>query len=279
MRVRNSLILAGLTALIAIGMILGGCSSDDDQPTTNANTDPTDQMIDAVTAQVSAQLDSAVSHFETGLKMSQVSSSGGIIDNGTDLRLVTLPGEEAEYSDGWYVWVEGDLGASLGDLQVDSMQYLSGQTVLEDALGADALLYKHAYVSNAADTTVDFENINYDSDLSFSTTDADTATITGTFDASLYSKDHYTDSTIWQNWDVQITLTDVQVAGGSDGWTSGCPCAGSAEVTVDYAYRKSELNPMVSSWTYSVTFDNGTIQVDVAKEDLNTSYEDQLCAQ
>jgi len=277
MRFRKSLIVAGLTALVAFGLMLAGCSSDDDQPTTNRNTDPTNQMIDAVTAQVHVQLDSVVSHFETGLHMSQVRSTGGITQGDSDLRLVTLPGEESEYSDGWWVWMVGDLGASLGDFQVDSLQYLTGDNVVEDALGSDGLTYKHAYVSNAADTSAEYENIALDGDLGFTGTDSDTALITGAFDVAIASKDVYNDSTIWKNWDIQVTLTDVQVARGESGWNSGCPCTGTAEITVDYSYTESQFPAIETSWTYSVTFDNGNIQVDVAKGNFNSSYEAELC--
>ncbi len=277
MRFRKSLILTGLTALVAFGMILGGCSSDDDQPTTNGNTDPTNQMLDQVTAQVAVQLDSAIAHIETGLHMSQVKASGGLEDTGGDLRLVTLPGEEGEFSDGWYVWIIGNLSASVGDFQVDSMQYLAGENVLENAIGSDALLYKHAYVSNAADTSADYANISLDGDLGFTGTDSDTATIAGAFEIGLETKDVLADSILWQNWDIQIALTDVRVARVNDDWTTGCPCSGTAEVTVDYSYKRSQFDPIVTSWTYSVTFVDGSIQVDVAKENLNTSYEADLC--
>lgn len=279
MRFRKPLILAGLTALVGLGLILGGCSSDDKQPTTNRNIDPTNQMIDAVSAQVSVQLDSIISNFETGLHMSQVKSTGGIVAGNGDIRLTTLPGEESEYSDGWYVWVEGDLGASLGDFQVDSLQYLAGQDVLEDALGADGLTYKHAYVSNATDTMANYDNVSLDGDLNFSNTDGDTATIAGSFDINMMNKDVYTDSTVWQTWDFQVALTNVQVVKGENGWNTGCPCSGSAEITVEYDYSKAPFTTMETSWTYSVTFDNGSIQVDVAKENLNTSYNEEVCTQ
>lgn len=279
MRFRKPLILAGLTVLVVFGLMLAGCSSDDKQPTTNRHTDPTNQMLDVVTAQVHVQLDSVVSHFETGLNMSQVKSSGGITDGDSDLRLTTLPGEESEYSDGWYVWVNGDLSASVGDFRVDSVQYLSGDDVLSDAIGADGLTYKHAYVSTAADTSADYGNLSFDGDLGFTGTDSDTALVAGTFDMGIATKDVYNDSTIWQNWDVQVAVTDVQVAKGDGGWTSGCPCSGSAEITVEYSYQKSQFDPIVTSWTYSVTFDNGQISVDVAKENLNTSYQEDLCTQ
>ncbi len=279
MRFRKPLVLVGLTALLAFGMILGGCSSDDDQPTTNRNTDPTNQLLDVVTAQVHIQLDSAVSHFGTGLAMSQIKGTGGIVDADNDLYMVTLPGEEAEITDDWYVWVDGDLGASVGNLQVDSLQYLAGLDVLSDALGADGLTYKHMYVSNAADTSADFDNISLDGDISFTGTDSDTASISGSFDMAIYSKDEYTDSTIWQNWDIEVAITGVQVAKDDGGWIDGCPCAGTAEVTVEHSYTNTQFNPILTSWTYSVTFVDGSVQVDVAKENLNTSYEDDLCAQ
>ncbi|MCP4685083.1 MAG: hypothetical protein GY867_06485 [bacterium] len=279
MRFRKSLILTGLTALVAFGLILSGCSSDDDQPTTNRNTDPTNQMLDMVTAQVHVQLDSVVSHFETGLSMSQVKSSGGLENGDSDLRLVTLPGEDAEVSDGWYVWVVGDLGVSLGDLRVDSMQYRSGDDVLDDALGADGLVYKHAFVSNATDTSADFGNISLDGDLGFTGTDSDTAMVAGTFEVALSSKHIFEDSTLWQNWDIQIAVTDAQVAKDGSSWDTGCPCAGTAEVTVEHSYQKNSFPPILTSWTYNVTFASGSLQVDVVKENLNTSYEDELCAQ
>ncbi len=273
MRFRNSLFLVGIIALCTVGLVLFGCSDDDNPPTIN-NNNVVDYVLEAVTAQVNEHLDTTVARFDAGISVAGVTSTD-IID---DRLLGPLIPDSSVEVDNWFVWFASDLEAGVGIAIIDSLQYLYRGVAQADAVGADELTFTHYYTCTHGDTTVSYANTSLQSDLDLTNIDNVAATINGNVNTDIHSKLVTTDSTVWEDWTIEAAVSEVTVQKKITGWDTGCPATGTVQVNVTYTRQNGTANPSSTEWVFTATFDDGVASVDVTNtDDLSTSYEEQVC--
>jgi len=280
MRSSKSLLLAGMTAIIAVTIIALGCS-DDTKPT--PSTPPEDHgiesMLSVVQGQVHECLDSAVNTMESGLSVAAFTDAGSadITDIGDMFMGSGIPDSTVGQSP-WIVSWLTDLGSGASILRiVDSLSYVVNGALSVDAHDADAMFIKHNFSFVNQDTTVSFTDVSNYGFLHFTGIDGTTATANGEFTVNLKDKYVSDDSTTWNNWTVQTTVTNLTFVRTGTSWTSGCPNSGTCQVDVQYTYSRNEDIPVTTFWQFDITFTDGAMAVDVSTGPLSSSYEYTLC--
>jgi hypothetical protein len=259
--------------------MMWGCSDDDPAPTTtNVIVDEDrgiETLLDDVSGQVNTYLDTAVSIMAAGLRVATYTDIGGEYGS---LYLGGGVADSTGEADVWIIaWVT-DLQAGVGTMNLtDSITYVVNGQMGTIADGANDMYVRHHYTFVASDTTVTFTNVANHGDLHIAGIDGNTATINGTLSTSIHDKLVSTGSTTWNTWEIEASLSDIDVTKTSSAWTSGCPNSGSCTVVVDYTYAENLDMPMTTTWVYEVTFTDGTMDVDVSIGNLSASYEHDLC--
>ena len=276
MRSRNSLILVGLVAISTLGIFLLGCSSDDTLTRTiNTTRSP---YYTAVSGVVNEYVDSSITLVEQGLDAATVSSIVVL----ADILFGPAPPDSSQEEPDWLIYWYTDLQTGLGGsllLAVDSLQFVRNGIPCTNPVGADVLTFNHYIQKVHSDTTVSYVDFEMHAGLTFSGIDGDIAAINGGVDAVVGSKYVSADSTVWQDWTVEATFTDigVQKSHGALWENVGCPYCGSAEVTVQYTYQKDDATAVTTDWAFEITFESGTAAVQVITTNWATSYERDLC--
>ena len=280
MRSRRSLILVGIIAAATFGFVLHSCSEEDETPTNITVIDDSQtlqEMLGPVAAQVNAHLDSVVATIESGLSVAVYIGTGGATDIG-DIFMGSYPPDSTHEIQNWIVSWATDLQAGLGALTVvDSLTYVLDGQITADPADAEEMYFKHQLTFASLDTTVSFADFGLHGNMHVTDIQTDTATINGTFQAELHDKFVSSESTVWHDWSMQTTLADLRVVGTGTSFDHGCPAGGSATVMLQYRYAKDDHVPVITAWQFDVTFDDGTIDVDVTTGNLAAAYRHQLC--
>lgn len=277
MRSSKSLLLAGLAAIIAVTIIALGCS-DDTKPT--PPTPPEDHGIQSMLALVQGQvheyLDSAVNTMESGLRVATFVDVGSA-DIGDVFMGSGLPDSTID-EHFWIISWLTDLVIGTGTLRiVDSLTYVVNGEMSINARGADAMYVKHNFSYENQDTTVTFTDVSNHGFVHFTGIDSATAVANGEFTINLKDKFVSADSTTWNNWTIQATVSDLTFVRTGTSWTSGCPNSGTCQVNVQYTYSRDEDIPTTTLWQFDITFTDGAMAVDVSTGPLSSSYEYTLC--
>ena len=274
MRFRSTLILVGLTSLVIGGLLLAGCSSDD-KTTPRSTVSLTQLMLPAATSQVNVQLDSMIARLDAGLTVSTIVEDG----NAFDIMLGSGLADTVTRDDGWLIIVLTDLQSSLGALTVvDSIQYLKNGQTQSTPRDADEVIFRHFYSRTAGDTTVTSKDLVTQSDLTFAGTSTSQATIDGTISSVIHDKTVTTDSTVWQDWDIEAVVSALRVGKAGQSWGEGCPITGTAQISVDFTYQKNNSAAVTTSWDFAVMFTNGAITVNITSgPDFSSNYQHTVC--
>ena len=277
MRSSKSLVLAGIIATAALLIMALGCS--DDEPSL-APAPPDDNGIESllgvVQGQVHQYLDSASVIMESGLEVATIVdvSIGGIGD-------LFMGSAFPDSTLGYSVWIVSwltDLQSGVGVLNVvDSLSYLVNNTLSINARNATAMFVKHNYTYGSADTNVSHTNVTHHANLQVEGLQGTLAVITGEFNAGVQQKEVTAQSTIWNNWTLEIQAGGLEFEKDAGVWSSGCPNSGTCIVNVAYTRAQDEDIPTTTNWQFEITFTDGNMAVDVTTGHLNTSYEHQLC--
>lgn len=277
MRSRRNLILVGLVSALMIAALVIGCS-DDDTPTSTAPVDENtlEETLGVVSQQVTAYLDSAVETMGSGLSVATWSDVGSETDIG-DIFMGTVIPDTTVLSDWIVSWVT-DLQSGVGTMSInDSLTYVVNGSLTVEARNADQMYVKHHYLFESSDTTVTFSDLAQDVDLHVTGIDGNTATINGDFRSEIMNKEVTDNSTIWDEYVIEGTFTNLQMIKTGDAWTSGCPNGGTCELDVQYTNAVDDDLPVTTLWQFSITFDDGTMSADVAIGNLTADYEEDLC--
>jgi len=279
MRSSKSLLLAGMIAALMVALMGLSCS-DDDTPTTNIIPEEEDNGIESllgvVSSRVNEHLDSVIGTMEAGLRVATFIDVG-TGDIGGALMGSVIP-DSTNGDNDWIVSWATDLQAGLGTLTiVDSLTYVVNGAFSVNAKDADAMYIKHNYDYLSSDSTVSFNNVDHRGFLHITGIDGTTATVNGVFNTVINDKFVSADSTVWNDWTIETSITNLTVAKDGSSWTTGCPGSGTATVDVEYRYARDLDIPSTTVWHMTVTFTDGDIDVDVTIGNLSASYEYALC--
>ncbi|RKX23596.1 MAG: hypothetical protein DRP45_10165 [Candidatus Zixiibacteriota bacterium] len=277
MQFRNSLITVGLITLITCSFVFFGCSSDNDTGPTVTKPNASQDFLEMVSAQVSEHLDSTVSRFWAGLSIATAQDRDTV---SYALFGPTLPDSTEESTD-WNVWFLTNLEAGANmvlTVTIDSLMYSANGTSQAPGPGADQLIFKHHYIVTNTDSTVTNADLDLHSSITFSNIDSTVATANGTVSMVIDSKFVSADSTVWNDWDIQASVTDMRVARVGNQWDSGCPISGTASVVLTHTHQIDSDAATTYVWTYTTTFTNGAATATVTNDAyLTASYSDNIC--
>ena len=277
MRSSKSLFLAGCLTVLAMALVGLGCS--DDTPTTVVPVEEDNGIeshLEEVSSQVNAHIDTALSLAESGLRVATFIDIGSG-DIGDAFMGAVLP-DSTKDENYWIVSWATDLQAGLGTLTiVDSLTYIVGGTLSVTAKDATAMHVKHNYNYVSADTTVSFTDVSNTGYLAITGIDGNTATVNGTLGTVINDKDVSAAGTMWNDWTIETTVTNLTVAKDGSSWTSGCPATGTMVVNVEHRCAENLDVPVTTIWEMTATFTDGVADVDVVTGQLSTSYENSFC--
>jgi hypothetical protein len=278
MRFKKSLLLAGTVAFIAVIFLALGCSDDDTQPTPPVpENNGIESLLSDVQTQVHLCLDSTVNAMYAGLKVAAFIETGSNTDIGDIFMGSGIPDSILNIQP-WVVAYLTDLQSGTGlKTIIDSLTYIVNGHLSVNAHDAQGMYARHKYNYVSEDTTVTFSDLSNNDDLQILGINTTTATLNGTFSSVRRDKVVTEDSTVWNNWTVDVTMTDLTFAKDGSVWTSGCPNSGSCTVTALWQYTTEDEIPVTTEWQFDITFTDGVMDVDVSIGNLSASYEYTLC--
>lgn len=272
MRSRILTTALSLFTVTGIALSITSCGGDD-KPVNNDipfNQEPGYQTVTAQTnACVTAALDLARNGFES------------IVVEGTD-DLVYSPSlsnqlDSTVNSTYWRVIYASNLSSSVSSFAIDSLQYLQNDVVQTNFQNADAITLRHVSQQSALDTTVSYKAYVNSSQINITNLDSDVATVTGSAAMDLTDKFVAHDSTAVWTYEVDVTMSNLQVARTSGNWNYGCPTSGSITVTVNTTHQSTQYALSSASYTYTLTFVDGDATVAVTRAAQSASYTNQFC--
>ena len=279
MRSDKLVTIVGEILLAALVVMFFGCGSND--KSTGSTVNYNDPEFTAVRGEVDLFIDSTLEFFTNGLD--------NIHGLATDTSLVNpilyVPGPidlttdsvSATYSGGWHVvYIALNRSAFVSILR-DSIQFLKNGQPQQSSSGLDDLFYKQFWTYRVNDTTVTHESFAGNADYWFSGLNTSQATISGSNVFSVYSKFVSTDSTVWQDINIDATLSGIRVKKNTSGWAQSCPNSGSIAATVEMLYQKGSAAPDTTNWTVSLTFNNGNVSSIITRGTTVWSYNEQIC--
>ena len=264
-------LLLGLVVLCSVAFVWVGCS-DDSTPTTPAVTgDINDPDYLVVREQVVMFADSTLNFIKSGFgTMSLLPTDTlvdpiqyGPIDPHTD-------SASSVYTGGWHVIFISRQETTYSTAMRDSIQFRDeAGTPQPNITGLAAMTYKHRWVFNMIDTTVDFANFDGDAGVLIEGLNASDATINGSNVVTVHSRNYSVNPQLWpdRTRDVTITATvsNVVISQGTAGWSHSCPTSGTFTGTVVLVTQDGDATPVTTVWTATLIFDNGTAAATVRR--------------
>ncbi len=267
MRARTVGLVGSLLCLALTCVFVIGCGGDDDKAPTSQLGNLSDPQFVVVNETIEALVDSSVSIFGSGF--SSLTNIAAQDDNIDPAQHIVIPdgtqdNSGSSYADGWhYVWATVT-GASWQMAIHDSVQFRNtAGTAQQNPAGLAGLTYRRDWTFAAIDTTVSHLNLDAWSDFDYAGLDTDQATINGDQMFTLDRKDVGQTNT-WHDLEVEATFTNMSISKTTfGGWVQSCPESGSVTGSVDYVRTVGTNAPDTTSWTFSLLFDNGTVDVQV----------------
>ena len=283
MRSNKSLLLAGLAAIVVLAFLALGCSDDDNTTTTPPVTPDPDgtfeTMLSEVQTQVSLYLDSALTTMESGLRVAKFVNPDVVRPGDIgDLFMGSGFPDSTDGTSDWIVSYLTEISAGVGTrMVVDSITYVVNGHYSNSARDAESMFARHKYSYLNQDTTVTSIDVIHHGDLDITGINTYTATINGSFTATVRNKFVSTDSTAWNYWTIETTVNDLDFTTTDGAWTNGCPNSGTCTVNVIWQHAVDEELPTYTQWQLEFTFTDGEVAVDVATGNLSASYQDTVC--
>ncbi|MEW5995290.1 MAG: hypothetical protein AB1744_12990, partial [Candidatus Zixiibacteriota bacterium] len=256
----NKLVLSvGVILLAGLLVLAVGCGKDKEKSTEPA--DFNDPNFVAVQGEIERFVDSTLDFFTSGVSNIQGLATDTIVDpilySPTPIDTVT-DSVSASYESGWHVVYIGLNRENFASVLRDSIRFLNDGVPQQNPSGLDQLLYKHYWAYNMTDTTVTHFSFTGNNDFNFTGLDTDEATIAGAHDMSVHWKQVTADSTVWRDYDIDATVTNVHIRKTPVGWINQCPVSGAVSGAVQMIYQKDTDAPDTTNWTVNVVFDNGS---------------------
>ena len=275
MRLQKRILVSGLTVAVGVvALILTGCGSDDKSTSSTNYGSLTDPEFVVVQSLVDMFVDSTVNFLKNGLN-----TVYGISDeNGTILPAQYAPGPEdndifdTSYANGWHRVFIGNQYEGYGTTVLDSIQYIKNGAYQESWANRDQLVYKH-YWTWISETDTIMGNADY----TFSGFNTAQATVTGTNQMEYCWQVVTGDSTVSRTFVIEATMSGFTLAKTmSVGWDH-CPLSGSVSVTLTMTYQKNGADPVESTWTGNLAFNNGSLSAAFRLGNTVWQYQNQVC--
>jgi len=273
MRSRKILLVLGSIGILAAGLALSGCSSDD-RPT------PPVQTINGQYSYVQSQLNDAVDEtialMSSTLEMfesnSQVTDSA-VIDN---IRQSPFNPDNVDTSGNWYILTTDQLSTSFGSRLIDSVIFLSDGAPVKFSGQANGITVHHLYDYSNINTDVTYTDYETRGSLTFSGLNTTAATISGSWTENTISQIVSGTDEI-RTYDITADINSLVVNKPAPGWGGGCPASGSIDFTVSLTYTNGSEDPITSNWDVSVTFTDGTGAWTVSDGTVSTTSSNDFC--
>ncbi len=282
MRAKHFLPGMGLLALTAVMLFAFGCS--DDSPTrsytTGVDTDPEFVMVQN---QVNTFLDSTIQFFGSSFDNYNVMPDDE--DQVENQYSPMYPTDTAtyNYSSGWHEIYVYRSNAFFTDSYRDSLQFVNGGQVVEEASGTDYMhLIRHwDYATGEAYTVCTHSGIEGSLDVEFEDLNTDLCVINGSNDITVEWNYITEDTTIEATFEIDMTVNEIGIEPvPSYGWASGCPSSGTISYTIVQTYTvevDAVSDPVEKTWTATVTWEDGTASVRVYCGDYRWTYTRDVC--
>jgi hypothetical protein len=277
---RFKLLILTLSAALLTGLVIFviGCGSDDsnvvDSPDFN------DPEFVAIQGEVERVVDSMKAIMTSGIGNLQGLATDTVVN---PILYTPLPidsvkdSAHATYANGWHeVYISLNHDDFVMVLR-DSIQFLQDGTPQQNTSGLDQLKFKHNWAFNVTDTTVTHNAINGNTDLDFLGLDTTEAAINGTHSLEVYSKVVTNDSTVWREFAIDATMTDLTINLTPVGWASTCPASGAVTADVQMTYQKDAGTPVVTDWTVTIVFNDGFGSISVVSGNTTWEYTSSFC--
>ncbi|MEA2030240.1 MAG: hypothetical protein U9N55_01415 [candidate division Zixibacteria bacterium] len=272
MRSRKFLLLLGTVVMIAVGMVIYGCSGDDTPTGTTGN--PNNPEFLEVKGQVSTLVDSTLNWFNGGLGSIHHLQGDGTVNpiyyGPSDPETTTT--DTSEYKNGWHVIHFAFTTSNYSMVQYDSIQFRRNGAYQQNASDLDALRLRHRWQYNAQDTTVTHCNYAGNTNFSFDNLDQEQCDVTGTCNWMANSKQVCADSTVWRGFDIDVDITGGKINKTPTGWSQGTLEEGTFSVTIEMTYQKDSDAPVTTNWNAVVAFNSGTNSTAVSCGDVTWTY-------
>ncbi len=275
MRLQKRILVSGLTVAVGVvALILAGCGSDDKSTSSTNYGSLTNPEFVVVQNQVDMFVDSTVNFLINGLN-----TVYGISDeNGTILPAQYAPGPEdndefdTSYANGWHRVFIANQYEGYGTTVLDSIQYVKNGAVQQSWANRDQLVYKH-YWTWISET----DTISGTADYTFTNLNSVQTTVTGTNQMEYRSQVVTNDSTVTRTFEIEATLSGFTLAKTMSIDWDHCPVSGSIAVTVTMTYKKDSADPVESTWTGNLAFDDGSLSAAFRLGNTVWQYQNQVC--
>ncbi len=277
MRSHKITVALGLLALTVFTIGMVGCGGSDNNPTSTAGS-LTDPSFMAVQDQVDNIVDSTLTNIVNGFQnLTNVSGDGNV--NPVFYGPVQPDSDvvSATYADGWHVVLVARTRAAYNTMLRDSVQFFVNDEISQLPAGVDSLYYRHQWQFNFGDTSVTHLGMSSQATLTISGLQSTTATIDGTHETSVNTKQVTADSTVWRSFGINAEVTNLEVSKSFVGWAQGCPNSGTISGTVEMTYQKDDAASVATAWNFTATFTDGTMAVTVTKGTTSWHYSTDVC--
>jgi hypothetical protein len=269
MRSRN-VVVTGLVTLALIGALILGCSKNSSGPS-NPITNP---EFNYMVTQANETVDSLVALSGLGLDMTVAASS----DILTDIAFGPMPVDSSSLIDLWNIFVLTNSGSGVTNHWVDSVQFLLNGAARQNPAGANEMQYIRNWSSVATDTTVSYRNLDARTVLNAANTSDPSALIGGSFSLAILDVDKSGAEVIVRDLAIDGTVASYSVD-RANGWSGGCPTDAQVTMSATLSVQQGAAAPVISTWTFEVTFGNDKPIVKVTQDGASFSYRLRTCAQ
>lgn len=269
---RPSATLVSLGALLAVGLTLTGCG-DDDGVTSYVTPFTQEPAFIEVTGTINGTVGQTIDLINDGFEAATPVGA----DDLDGAFYGPNPADSQESNDEWIVLYFTRLALGITTVKVDSVQWKKDGQIVDEAIGCDAVSYRHHMSQSTTETSGTYATRNVHSSFDISNLDQNTADVMGTKSVTIFKQIVNGSTTTTLEYDINIAV-DMSVDKGDGSWQSGCPNTGTVLITVDYSFDTNEIQPITSIWTFDITFNDGVGTVDVTRDENNATYSANYCS-
>ncbi|MBU2534530.1 MAG: hypothetical protein KKB37_17460 [Alphaproteobacteria bacterium] len=278
MRSHKALVILGVAVMACTALAFWGCG--DDNNSTNWGS-PTDPAFIEVDAQVGEFIDSTLTWFSDGLgSIASLPTDGNVdpVQYGPGDPGATTDSLSVAYNGGWHViHLEYHAANGYAAWVHDSVQFVVDGQPSQQPDSLDQLQYRHRWSWTAPDTTVTFRDLNGHNAFSYAGLQTNQATVNGSNTVMSRSKYVSQDSVVSRNITVEGTLNNFKIDKTPSGWAQGCPASGSATATATMTYQKDDGAPVISTWTFTLSFNHGMVSATAESNGRTWNYTRREC--
>lgn len=279
MRFQRILLVLGLAVLFGVGIMVVGCSNDDEAPAYIVGPmDDPEFMV--VQDQIEIFVDSTVQALENGLN-SIINVTSEYDDQIDPIYYGPVKPDSdyvnAVYANGWHVAEVSRVRAGYTFTLRDSIQFYNGNAIQQGPNNIDSLAYRHRWSYMNHDTTASHTDLEAANSFTFQNLNSGMAQTSGMHQLMIQNKFVSADSTVWREYTFEANLQNVSINETGSGWVQGCPNSGYINASLTSSYQKDQNDPVTATWNVSITFTDGIMTASVYQANKVWSYSASVC--